>query len=165
MRPPDEWINKFGGKDGARKVWRLTQSLYGRRTAGAQFRDLFEMILCSEPFLGMVRGQHEPCGFFGKEAKILTFHHVDDGRIAGGHEAFTGLFIHFTGYLLLKVGNPIQEGDAYTTYLRRKRIRIKNGWVKVPDLAVIQKILSTVPRGQMPEGVCLAVGKEERAGG
>ena len=37
MMPPKGWFDLCGGKEG--QVWLMQRSLYGRRTAGAHFRD------------------------------------------------------------------------------------------------------------------------------
>ena len=78
MYPPQEWIDKLGDK-ATNKVWRLMKSLYGRRTASAQFRELIEAIFESEPELELKRGHHEPCAYYSEKTDMLVVHHVDDG--------------------------------------------------------------------------------------
>ena len=72
MHAPQDWHDKMRPK-AANKVWRITQSLYGRRTAGAQIRDLFKAVVCLVPGLTFKRGLHEPCAFHGPETEFWRF--------------------------------------------------------------------------------------------
>ena len=95
--------------------------MYGRRSAGASFRDFLEAIMCTMQNFEFVRGENEPCAYFDKSRQVRTIHHVDDGRVAGPREGGpAGEVIKELGrYMLLKVSTPIENYDAYV-YLGRK---------------------------------------------
>jgi len=139
MYPPVEWEEHNNIKSGS-KIWKLEQSLYGRRTAGCQFRDFFEALATACPELQLVRGHHEPCGYFSREHNLLILHHVDDIRMCGPHHSMTMVIQHMSQYLLLKISPPIGEDMSYD-YLHRRRIRIKDGWIKVPSHKVLERVL------------------------
>jgi hypothetical protein len=142
MELPQEWIDMVAPehKD---KIWRMLKSLYGRRTASAQFRDLFEALMCSVPDANYLRGHHEPCGYHSKEWDSLVLHHVDDGRLTGEPKRSWDLIQWLTQVLLLKVSAPITEGMAYK-YLGRTKIRIKDGWITIPDHTLLLEILDLI---------------------
>ena len=87
-----------------------------------------------------MRGHHEPCGFFCAELDLLLLHHVDDGRMTGPHEAMSKMIQHLAFFLLLKVSRPIVEGIAYK-YLGRTKLRLRNGWLNIPDHGIALKVL------------------------
>jgi hypothetical protein len=68
VRPPQEFVEAFLAEVEAGKrpdwpageipYWRMLRSLYGRRSAGANFRDLFQGVLLD---IGFVRSDHDPC--------------------------------------------------------------------------------------------------------
>ena len=54
--------------------------MYGRRTAGSNFRDGFEKAM---KVFGFARGASEPALYYHGEKKLTCTHHVDDGRRVG----------------------------------------------------------------------------------
>ena len=68
-------------------MWQLPQALYGRRTAGSNFRDFWEALICALPDVAMVRGKLEPCAYRSTTTDLVVIHHVDDGRLCGNQEA------------------------------------------------------------------------------
>ena len=139
MWPPLEWL-----RDNARAVnaedpdvWHMLGSLYGRQTAGANFRDDVEEIVKGTPgFAKVVRGMIEPAlfkleGAEGATEALLT-HHIDDGRvIAGTIEVAARVVDHLGKFYVLKVSNPQWQGDAHS-YLKRVKVRLPSGWLTIP---------------------------------
>ena len=66
-------------------MFRLEGNFYGRRTAGAVYRDEFEEILCTklQPEFEFKRGVRDPCVYRCDKTNIMLVHHVDDVRCAG----------------------------------------------------------------------------------
>ena len=77
VRAPKEWVEMGENRGGL--VWHLVRNVYGRRPAGASFRDFFESTLVK---LGFQRGSTEPCLYRHTSGALIT-HHVDDGKLTG----------------------------------------------------------------------------------
>jgi len=156
LEAPDEWKAMQSGMDDL--VWQLVQSLYGKRTAGTNFRDFWEAIMCSVPDHNYVRGDVEPCLYHSESHHVNLLHHVDDGRVCGPQNALNELIAFLSLYLLLKISEPISTGMAYK-YLNRVRLRIENGWVIMPNPDLVERVLSMVgtdqsrPKGFVTPGV------------
>ena len=72
MEPPSEWLEKHAeGKD---LVWQLVQSLYGKRTAGASYRDFWEALVCSIPGHEYTQGEIESCLYHSEAAQVNILH-------------------------------------------------------------------------------------------
>ena len=67
IKPPKESINDYTAKFGAKAIpqgellWWMKKALYGRRNAGASFREFFEAVIMVEPNMSFRRGILEPC--------------------------------------------------------------------------------------------------------
>ncbi len=88
MRPAKEWCEEFVDEDGTSGydyVWLLVMSLYGRRTAGANWREHFEMVMKKfSPTLE--RDLRDPCLFHDRRLDLDLVHHVDDLAMTGPDE-------------------------------------------------------------------------------
>ncbi len=58
----------------------MMSALYGRQTAGADFRDYFEHCLTATPEVPMIRGLKEPTAYRKKDGTAVVTHHIDDDR-------------------------------------------------------------------------------------
>ena len=138
MKAPDEWCDMVGIPKGS-TVWEMLKSLYGRRTAGANFRDLFEAIMISVPGMDFVRGNAEPCFYFSDKAKTGIIHHVDDGKVSGTMQTTNAVVAWSSKYLLLKVSPPIQAGMSFK-FLGRVKVRTEMGFNTFPDKKLVGNI-------------------------
>ena len=145
MRPPREW--RYSGQE--RMVWWMRTSLYGRRSAGANFRDHLEDIALATPQMHIVRGSAEPCAFrdTSESASLRMTHHIDDGRIVASMEHGKHMIMHLATYFLLKVSDPITTGKAMR-HLGRTKIRLERGWATIPDAKRVQNVFSRVGYGE-----------------
>eukprot|EP00971_Amphidinium_carterae_P159149 3155312-Amphidinium_carterae.1 len=90
MRAPREWEMMNHVTSGSYS-WRLVGNLYGRRTAPAAFRQLWEAILMKA---GFRRGTIEPCAYFHDAWKVLATHHIDDARLGGPEQGLQNTVNH-----------------------------------------------------------------------
>ena len=110
MWPPLEWVQRFGAALEAADpdVWHMVASIYGRETAGANFRDDFERSMKLLPGVASItRGLIEPALYRATSAAGATCglvtHHIDDGRaIAPTAQALEDLLKHLARYFVLK---------------------------------------------------------------
>ena len=144
MRPPKEW--NYHDKD--KMVWWMRSALYGRRSAGANFRDFLEEIIMATPMLGMVRGVTEPCCYCSStgEDELRLTHHIDDGRIVANREHGPLMISHLATFMLLKVSRPILPGTA-VKHLGRTKIRLERGWVTIPDGKHVTNVFQRIGYG------------------
>ena len=142
MRAPDEWADMQGLAHGA-TVWQLLKSLYGRRTAGANFRDLLEAVVIAVPGMDFQRGNAEPCIYFSKEASAAVIHHVDDGIVSGTAQATSAVVAWCSKYILLKLSPPIQSGMSYKL-LGRIKVRTDTGFNTYPDKKLLENIMTAL---------------------
>ncbi len=61
----------------------LKANLYGRRTAGRNWRDKFEFALKQVPDANFKRSTADPCVFVDQSTGAVVTHHVDDIRGTG----------------------------------------------------------------------------------
>ena len=139
MWPPDEWRAKFEREVWEDKhpgftledvpVWQMVKSLYGRRTAGANFRDYFEESVKLKD--GYVRGDKEPCLFYNSSEDNAVTHHIDDGRMCGPDHSMNDLVSHLAGHMLLKVTGIMKPGMA-VSHLRRTKVMTHDARITIP---------------------------------
>ena len=123
-------------------LW-MHQSLYGRRTAGANFRDLFEEVMLAAPPGDFQLGMSEPCAYHSKASDTRATHHIDDGRALGPAEALDTLIIHLATSMLFKVSDRITPGVA-VSHLGRLKIRTDSSWITVPDKKHLENVFKCV---------------------
>ena len=131
LHPPTEWLEDNQLTRG-QVVWRITQSLYGKRTASASYRLYFEALMVETPTACFTRGIREPCFYHCKSTQQTLLHHIDDKRLLATEEDRQKTIAHLSSFLLLKVSDPIRIGDSYK-YLGRLKLRIDGGWITRPD--------------------------------
>ena len=146
MRPPpeaqqffDRWLQTQtraiqasypNGMDSALMV--VQGNLYGRRTAGAVFRDELEEILVNLPGLKLIRGTRDACVYYDSSTKLLLLHHVDDVRVAGPRKVRLSFFVELSKRVPLKQG-PEEGIGAKIDVLGRSRYRLEDATVSVPS--------------------------------
>ena len=153
MRPPIEWSQREdvvqwladNQLTHGTVVWHLLRALYGRRSAGANFRDFWEAIICTMDQFKFARGDEEPCIYYDSSSGVRIIHHIDDGRIAGPRSGSPASLAiqELSKYMLLKVSDPVEKWDA-VTYLGRKRVRLERGWMTIPDGKHRKRILEVL---------------------
>ena len=139
MVPPREWV-EADPENRAGVLWRMLKALYGRRTAGARFRDFFEAVLTQLQF---VRGNSEPCLFVRRDWDVVLTHHVDDGRLVGPSARIQETVEHMQRFMLLKVTPLVMAGMGFE-HLGRTKIRTVEGWRTIPDAWHEESIISLV---------------------
>ena len=109
---------RFKGADFRKDVViRLEGNLYGRRPAGATFRDEFEQVMVgelAEHGYQFERGKLDPCVYTCKKSDVTVVHHVDDTG-ATGPEADLDYLHNKTGlgaYLDMKIGKSEGPGTV-----------------------------------------------------
>jgi hypothetical protein len=128
MWPPREWINPYYEA----MVWHELTALYGRQTAGADFRDYFEDCTSEVAEPKMRRGVREPAVFRELDGQTVMSHHIDDGRMVGTLEKMNKLIAGLAEFLLLKVSDPIVTGCSHE-YLHRTKTRKAMSFVTISD--------------------------------
>ena len=151
MMPPKEWCILRGKTPGA-GLWRLEKALYGRRTAGGNFRDHFESIVTA---IGdYQRCPQEPTLFFSKTTRVALLHHVDDIKSHGPPAAHEQMLNQCDEHLLTKRGKPTQAGGPDDVYLGRSKMRQHDSITTKPHSKHIDKILSLLElEGAKPSNV------------
>ena len=104
------------------KIWRLKRALYGRRTAGADFRDFYEDVLTK--WTGMLRGTTDPCLYHDRARDLTVTHHIDDGRVTGPPKVLKEFIAYLKKHMLVKVSPLIWPGDG-VEHLGRTKLRTK----------------------------------------
>ena len=137
METPPEWY-LLHPEEVREMVWHVLGNLYGRTTAGATFRDFWEAIVCSVPGEKMKRLELAPCYYMG-ESKTTLGHHIDDARLTGTDIGQARVEAHLSSFMLLKVSEQVVAGVGYK-YLGSTKVRLKNGWVTIPDPKHMLKI-------------------------
>jgi hypothetical protein len=141
MMPPKEWFELRDILVGS-CVWRMVRSLYGRRTAGANFRDAWEQVLLGYEVNGerFQRGTTEPCVYTLKSAFLTVSHHVDDGRIMGPRLEVLRFLEYLKTKVLLKC-SPVLSPGCSCEHLGDLKIRTRRGWVTVPNPKHLEQML------------------------
>ena len=88
MRPPREWCDTYVSKDGVsghEYQWLLVMSLYGRRTASANWREHFKKVMKQFSHT-LLHNLHDPCLFHDRMLDLDIVHHVDDLTLTGPDE-------------------------------------------------------------------------------
>jgi hypothetical protein len=119
---------------------KLTANVYGRRTAGAAWRQLFEDTVCGIPGYNFVRCPHEPCAYIDYKKGVLLIHHVDDIRVTGKDQDLKFIMAHLAVKFWLKVGE-IEKPGSEMKYLNRVKIRSEDSMVTIPDAKLIEDII------------------------
>ena len=109
VRPPQEFVDEFWRRRKAGEYsdfpdqgvpgWYMLKALYGRRTAGADFRDYLEKV---QTGLGFTRGISDPCVYYHKDRNLVVTHHIDDGRVIGESPNISWFFTELCRYFILK---------------------------------------------------------------
>ncbi len=76
----------FSYDDSGDCVLQLTLNLYGRRTAGANWRELFSDTLTKVPVVQFARSKHDQCLYVCELTGAVLTHHADDVRAVGPHD-------------------------------------------------------------------------------
>jgi hypothetical protein len=119
---------------------KLTANVYGRRTAGAAWRQLFEDTVCGILGYNFVRCPHEPCAYIDYKKGVLLIHHVDDIRVTGKDQDLKFIMAHHAVKFWLKVGE-IEEPGSEMKYLNRHKVRSEDSMVTIPDPGLIDDII------------------------
>jgi len=156
MRPPLEWY-KANKIEVGTMVWHMLHNLYGRKSAGATFRDFWESVVCSTPKAEIVRLENEPCMYYSEKTKVQLVHHVDDARLTGPEDAQRQVTAHLSRFMLMELSEPVKEGLAYK-YLGNSKIGIARGWITKPDPAHVRGVaarlgLDTIGKAAVTPGV------------
>ena len=139
VRPPPEWSPPSSEP----VVWRMRQALYGRRPAGANFRDYFERVVCEMRGFSFKRGIAEPAAYHDEVSGTVLTHHIDDGRVCADSSVASALFAGLSRHLVLKISPAILEGTG-AEYLGRLRLRIPRGWATAPDAKHLENVFALV---------------------
>ena len=110
MQAPKEWMEAHG-KTLAMGCWRLVRSLYGRRTAGGNFRDFFEKTMKEVKNTDFDRCPEEPCLYRDKLSDVALLHHVDDEKTHGPDKLHDGILDEIEKQLLTKRGDRMISGS------------------------------------------------------
>ena len=111
-------------------LW-MSRTLYGRRNAGAAFRDFFEECMPTT----LVRGDSEPCLFWNRlrgDEGVNVLHHIDDGKVSANQLATDLLISHLADWMLLKVSAP-QTPTLGIIHLGSTQIRLESGMIYISD--------------------------------
>ena len=108
----------------------MKKALYGRRTAGADFRDYFETVLVSG--VEFKRGTADPCVYYNPKRQLILTHHIDDGRIVGKPSESKTFVKEFSKYVILKTTGPLKAGQGFL-HLNRMKVMCDDGWITVPE--------------------------------
>jgi hypothetical protein len=149
MRAPPEYLYEFQRRRQAgeyqellhveKPLIKLVGSLYGRRTASADFRDYMEeAVLAADG--QYVRGILEPTLYYSENHDTAMTHHVDDGTICGPDDRMMGLIENLMKFMLLKYGDFEGPGSLAAT-LGRQKMRLEDGFITEPDDKHIVNIL------------------------
>ena len=144
MDPPKEWTGQSSSDP---YVWKMEKSLYGRRSAGANFRDYLEEVVLAAPKFEMIRGDSEPCCYRSQPMQTALTHHIDDGRIVAPEASGLLIIQHLATYMLLKISDMIVPGVA-VSHLGRLKIRIPGGWITIPDGKHLENVFRRVGFGE-----------------
>ena len=142
MKPPKEWCDRYKdsqGIDGKDYVWRLERSLYGRRSAGANWREHFEAVVKGYPVM-VERSEYDPCLYICESEKWAMVHHVDDLTLTGPEENIER-FINYLGTQLLMKRGPLEYPGSVSSFLKCKKFRLGSAMVTVPEERHIHRIL------------------------
>ena len=166
MWPPAEWLQRDDVRDWMAKqglqpnqvVWHLLRALYGRRSAGANFRDFLEAIMGTMDGFNFKRGDEEPCAYYDSQRGVRMLHHIDDGRVAGPRESHDAIEVvkQLGRYMLLKVSSPVEINEAYTC-LGRKRVRLERGWMTIPADKHRKRIIEVLGLDKVEEGKTIKI--------
>ncbi|CAE8654540.1 unnamed protein product [Polarella glacialis] len=151
MRPPKEWMpvfktwlssqpkevqQKYAGAELRDICWQFVGNLYGRRTAGAVYRDELEYVMVEKPKdhgFRFARGRRDPCVYRCATTGTTIVHHVDDFRATGSVKDLTRLFdTELAGYLKLKKGAREEVGTKVDV-LGKTKLRTEDAVVTLPD--------------------------------
>ena len=111
-------------------LW-MSRTLYGRRNAGAAFRDFFEDCMPK----ALVRGDSEPCLYSNRlqgDEGVNLLHHIDDGKTSATQDETDKVIAHLAVWMLLKVSAP-QTPTLGITHLGSIQIRLESGMVFISD--------------------------------
>jgi len=149
LRPPqewrivyDEWLKTLSSDEHAKYtgrfeelLWRLDGNLYGRRTAGAVYRNELEDIVCNviktEGF-NFIRGVKDPCVYRCSKTRAVLVHHIDDCRMTAPPDVLERLVNSMEQYLEIKRG-PLEVEDTSVDVLGKTKFRTKDCFVTIPD--------------------------------
>lgn len=138
MDPPEEWFAEDETRRG--RIWWMKRSLYGRQTAGRDFREFFEAVLMNMPGAGFTQSEADVCMYYSPVFDLALIHHVDDGRLGGPMNAINETVKYLCEYILLEVSTAITAGDA-VDFLKRTKVRTELGWVTLPNHTLRLRIL------------------------
>ena len=110
VRAPKEWMDAHGYTR-SMGCWRLNQSLYGRRTAGGNFRDFFEKTVREFKNTDFDRCPEEQCLYRCKLTNVALLRHVDDEKTHGPDEIHDGVLDEIEKQLLTKRGERMFSGS------------------------------------------------------
>ena len=107
-------------------VWKRKQALYGRRPAGAGFRDYLEKVLVGLDGFAFKRGVAEPTAFRDTLSGAIVTHDIDDGRAVTPARLGANLFAGLSRHLVMKVTAAIRPGEG-AEHLGRLTVRLAKG--------------------------------------
>jgi hypothetical protein len=139
MWPPKEWVSDSD----VIMVWWEQTALYGRQTAGADFRDYFEVCVTQVGSPALRRGVREPTLHKEIDGGVVLTHHIDDVRVVGNPVSVAKLIQGLMEFLLLKVSGPIAVGDSHE-YLHRVKTRTELGWITIADPKHLENVFESV---------------------
>eukprot|EP00971_Amphidinium_carterae_P348034 6490285-Amphidinium_carterae.1 len=142
MVPPELWEDEQPEPRGT-WLWLLSSSLYGRRNAPSQFRNLCEAVMCSLKSFEFVRCSLEPCLFVCRKTRTRVTHHLDDVRGVGTDAWLRVLVDELRQHLLMKTTKVLKTGCSHS-YLGRLWIVQKGEVIIVPDSKHVEKLLAAL---------------------
>jgi hypothetical protein len=126
LRPPKEWKMFFDGSED--DVWILKRSLYGRRSAGANFRDKWEEVVrayAKEANTTVMRGDIDPTIFTLPYLHLSVTCHIDDGRAIGPTEVLEDFKQFLLKRTLLRCSKIIGPCQAFEHVLAATELDVE----------------------------------------
>lgn len=124
-------------------------NLYGRRTAGATYRNELESIIC-ETFktdeagfqFQFVRGDTDSTIYRCARARGVLLHHVDDDRVFRPTNHLTKLRTFLKNHLGLKSARELEVPGTKSKILGRTKIRPEDALYTLPDPKRAENIIT-----------------------
>ena len=147
----EKWIGNLSPKD--KELWsnktyrdvalQISGNIYGRRTAGATFRNRFEEVLTNAPGFEFRRGTRDATVYVCQRTGATLLHHVDDVRCCASESDTARLWDYLRTKLPLKEG-PLEKANTQIEVLGRAKIRTMDSIVTLPSEHRIDAICSAV---------------------
>ena len=121
-------------------VLQLKTNLYGRRTAGRNWRDKFEEVIKQVPEKNFKRSASDPCVFVDQITGAVVTHHVDDIRGTGPTELCEKVIEYLSSQLWVR-WDPLETEGCVGKFLKRTKRRQEKHMTTEPNEKHIERLL------------------------